>query len=403
MCAGLRYLFVDMNSYFASVEQHLRPELRGKPVAVVPMMSDTTCCLAASYEAKASGVKTGTPVREARQMCPGIRLVEARTEKYIHLHHRIVAAVDSCLPVSAVLSIDEMVCKLWGTDRTPAAACDLAQRVKQAIAAQTGPELRCSIGIAPNRFLAKTASDMQKPDGLTLIQLDELPCKLSTLRLTDLCGIGPRMAFRLAQAGIFSVDQLCRATESELSHAWGSQVLGKAWWRKLRGEDVPEQPTQRRSVGHSHVLPPELRTDALARRVLIRLLHKAAVRLRSLRYWTRALAVQVSFLGRGDWHACQSFPAAQDTLTLIQAVNQLWQKKPPGKPLKVGVVLQDLVAVKNAPGSLLTEDRRNLELSRAMDQVNQRFGSDRLYFGGMHHMADCAPTRIAFTHIPDVA
>ena len=112
----LNWLFVDMNSYFASVEQDSRPELRGRPVAIVPMMADTTCCIAASYEAKAFGVKTGTIVADANRMCPEIVLVEARHEIYVDFHHRIVEAVESCLPVTAVLSIDEMACRLLGRE-----------------------------------------------------------------------------------------------------------------------------------------------------------------------------------------------------------------------------------------------------------------------------------------------
>ncbi len=113
----LNWLFVDLNSYFASVEQQVRPDLRGRPVGVVPMTADTTCCIAASYEAKAYGVKTGTVVADAKRMCPGLVLVEARHELYVEYHHRIVEAVESCLPVTTVLSIDEMACRLMGRER----------------------------------------------------------------------------------------------------------------------------------------------------------------------------------------------------------------------------------------------------------------------------------------------
>src|ERR1017187_6716493 len=126
----LNWLFVDMNSYFASVEQDARPELRGHPVAIVPMMADSTCCIAASYEAKACGVKTGTIVAEAKRLCPGLVLVEARHELYVAYHHRIVEAVESCLPVTAVLSIDEMACRLRGRERPLVAALELGRRVK---------------------------------------------------------------------------------------------------------------------------------------------------------------------------------------------------------------------------------------------------------------------------------
>src|ERR1700685_287234 len=113
----LRWLFLDLNSYFASVEQELRPELRDRPMAVVPLLADTTCCIAASYEAKSYGVRTGTQVGEAKRLCPGIVLVEARHELYVDYHHRVVEAVESCLPVTSVMSIDEMACRLLGREQ----------------------------------------------------------------------------------------------------------------------------------------------------------------------------------------------------------------------------------------------------------------------------------------------
>src|SRR5579859_7553995 len=144
----LNWLFVDLNSYFASVEQQDRSELRGVPVGVVPMMADTTCCIAASYEAKAHGVKTGTMVADAKKMCPNIVLVEARHEIYVDYHHRIVEAVENCLPVTAVMSIDEMACRLMGRERPLLAALDLGRKVKATIREKVGPMLRSSVGLA---------------------------------------------------------------------------------------------------------------------------------------------------------------------------------------------------------------------------------------------------------------
>src|SRR5258708_35644206 len=96
----VNWLFLDLNAYFASVEQQVTPALRGKPVVVVPVMADSTCCIAASYEAKAYGIKTGTRVGDAKKLCPGLRLVEARHELYVLYHHRIVDTVASCVPVA---------------------------------------------------------------------------------------------------------------------------------------------------------------------------------------------------------------------------------------------------------------------------------------------------------------
>ena len=106
----LRCLFVDFNSYFASVEQQDDPRLRGRPVGVVPVMAETTCCIAASYAAKAYGVKTGTPVWEARQRCPDIVLLQARPARYVEVHHALMAAIEDCIPHGKAESIDEVPC-----------------------------------------------------------------------------------------------------------------------------------------------------------------------------------------------------------------------------------------------------------------------------------------------------
>ena len=396
------YLLVDMNSYFASVEQQNRPELRGRPVGVVSMLVETTCCIAASYEAKACGVKTGTLVRDARRLCPGIELVEARTTLYVATHQKIVAAVDSCLPVTQVLSIDEMVCELRGPDKATDAAFNICRDIKTAIRQRVGSNLKCSIGLGPNRLLAKLAADMQKPDGLTTIRREELPERLFSLKLTDFSGIGRRMEARLHKRGITTVEQLCRLSKSEMSRIWGSELIGRSWWQRLRGEDVPEPRTHRSSVGHSHVLPPAWRNAAMARSVVIRLLHKAAARLRRIGYWTGSLTLSVSYLGRDGWHERVKVAPCQDTLTLIRELGPLWDRRPRGKLLKVGVVLGDLVPQYEIAPSLFEDDRKLTSLAHIMDQLNGKFGDRAVFFGGMHGAEGAAPARIAFNHIPDI-
>jgi len=204
----LRSLLVDFNSYFASVEQQVEPRLRGKPLGVVPMMADTTVCIAASIEAKKFGVKTGTKVGDAKKMCPGIEFVVARHELYIDFHHRAVAVVDSFAPVRAVLSIDEMDCELTGRWREPERAMKIARDVKAGLSSRIGECLRTSIGIGPNTFIAKTASDMVKPDGLVMIQKSELPDRLFELPVRALSGVGKQMEKRLAQFKIHTVRDL---------------------------------------------------------------------------------------------------------------------------------------------------------------------------------------------------
>ena len=318
----LRALYVDFNSYFASVEQQLQPELRGRPVGVLPVLADTTCCIAASYEAKRCGVKTGTSVRDARRLCPDIRLVEARPAVYVERHHRLVEAVECCLHVERVLSIDEMACRLTGSDTRRERALAIARQIKHAIQDAAGSEIRCSIGIAPNTFLAKVASDMEKPDGLVVIEQADLPEALYGLGLRDLCGIGKAMEQRLLRHGIHSVRALCAAGREALRTAWGS-IEGERMHARLRGEELPEQPSQRASVGHSHVLPPELRTPEAAFSVLHRLLQKAAMRLRSYGCVAGALHVKVKFQDGGRWEQQARFDQTGDTLQLLGALDRL--------------------------------------------------------------------------------
>ena len=293
--ADLNWLFVDLNSYFASCEQQDLPDLRGQPVAVVPMMADTTCCIAASYEAKAYGVKTGTIVADAKRMCPGIILVEARHELYVDYHHRIVEAVESCLPVTAVLSIDEMACRLMGRERPLLAAMELGRKVKARIREQVGPMLRSSVGLATNRYLAKIASDMEKPDGLVALTLDVLPEALSRLTLRDLPGIGARTEKRLNEKGIHTMPELLALNCEQAGELWGS-VWGERLWHWLQGQDFDMAETEHlKSISHSHVLAPEMRTAEKAWAVAHKLLHKAAMRLRSGRLWASSIGLAVGF------------------------------------------------------------------------------------------------------------
>lgn len=402
---GIHYLFLDMNAFFASVEQQLRPELRGKPVAVVPMLAETTCCIAASYEAKRYGIKTGTLVQDARLLCPRLELVEARPREYIRVHHQILQAVDSVLPVEAVLSIDELVCKLMGREKEPENALQLGRQVKEAIYRRVGGQLRCSVGLGPNRFLAKVAAEMHKPDGLTLLQPSDLPHRLYSLQLRDLPGIGPGMEQRLFKHGVTTVEGLYRLSALQIAQVWGSRVHGFAWWHRLRGADLPETPTRRRSLSHSHVLPPVFRSEAGARAVLTRLVHRAAARLRHEGYWAGSLALFLRFLDGGEkrkWDAYIRIQPSQDTLTLLRVALGLWQQKPEGTPFKVGIALGSLTPELELSWPLFESEQKLVRLAQAMDKANSKYGPQALYFAGMHRTEQSAVTRIAFNRIPDL-
>ncbi len=399
----LRALFVDFNSYFASVEQQEQPELRGRPVAVVPMQTDSTSCIAASYEAKAFGVKTGTNVGEARRMCPGIVFVESRTRTYVEYHHRLIAAVESCLHVEKVLSIDEMVCELAGRWREREAALSLAHKIKATIAHHVGASMKCSIGIAPNRFLAKTASDMEKPDGLVVLEQRDLPHALHRLELRDFTGIGRKMEQRLHAHGIYTSEQLCAAGREKLREVWGG-IEGERLHDELRGDLVHRSASERGTVGHSHVLGPEFRNEPGARAVAHRLLQKASARMRKLGYASQSLALAIKYVGGARFADEMRLSATQDTLALERALEELWERgrRTEADPFYVGVTLGRLLEENEFTPSLFERDQRQARLARTVDDLAEKLGKHAAYFAGAHAALGSAPPRIAFQSIPDL-
>ncbi len=293
--SGLRWLFVDMNSFFASCEQQKNPDLRGHPVAVAPMLVDTTCAIAASSEAKIFGIKTGTPIWEARKRCPHIRIVQARPKLYVEYHHQICEAIETCIPVDAVLSIDEVACKLDTVQQRPEIARALAMSIKAVIRDRAGAFLTCSVGIASNKLLAKLASDMQKPNGLVLLLPEELPHAILHLELQDICGIGPNMKMRLNQAGITSIAGLWAADAQTLRRIWNG-VTGLRFHALLHGADLASPVNPTRSMGHQHVLAPEERTMEKATPIIRQLLVRAAQRLRSDGFYCRRLCLDIKWV-----------------------------------------------------------------------------------------------------------
>lgn len=427
--SGLRWLYVDFNSYFASVEQQLKPALRGKPVIVIPVETDSTCAIAASYEAKALGIKTGTPVHEAKRLCPDIKCVLASHQAYSSFHHRLIDEIENHIPVTDVCSIDEMACRLMDNETAPDVACDIARRIKRGIAQNVGEYVRCSIGIAPNRYLAKVATDLQKPDGLTVLLPQDIPGKLLHLGLRDLPGIGANMERRLRSHGLHDIRQIYELPARRLRAAWGS-IWGEKMWYQLRGIELPDEKTERHSIGHSHVLAPELRPPAQARLVARRLLIKAASRLRRMDYQARRLTLSVRIENGPRLAADMACAAARDNFTFLEMMETLWESLSQDigrqRLKKVSVTLSDLQDPQQAQvqGDLFappptpapvaasaagdvrpsaTQREKNEKISAVMDALNQKFGRDTVSLGQLpaQKLSRDTGTKIAFTRIPD--
>jgi DNA polymerase-4 len=409
----LGWLYVDLNSYFASVEQQLQPDLRGRPVAVVPVMSRTTCAIAASAEAKKHGVKTGTRIYDAEVLCPDLVLVPARHQLYVEFHQKIVAEIDRHLPVEQVCSIDEVACRLSGSQCEETRAVDIARAVKRGICTSIGECLTSSVGIAPNKFLAKVATKLQKPDGLVVLRPSDMEARMAARPLSFLTGIGANMELRLQAAGIADFAALWALSPRAARRAWGS-IEGERFVLQLHGVDLAERPSERRSIGHSRVLEPALRPAAQARLVARRLLLKAAMRLRRYGLSARLLGLSVRSVD-GERHGADVRLAepSQDSFVFLRALEKLWAavRREHAAPAykKIGVVLADLMPVAEVmPDLFASAEAQRLRAKRQallplLDRLNHRYGRDAVHFGLRPAAAtDYLGAKIAFTRIPEI-
>lgn len=401
-------LYLDMNSYFASVAQREEPALRGRPVGIVTTLNDGAACIAASYDAKARGIGVGTRMRDAKAMCPGIVFRPARHDVYVQYHHRIKDAIERVIPVSGTHSVDEFSCIIPPSVQDLPKAIQLAETARQSIYTNVGEALRCSIGLGTSTLLAKLAGELQKPDGLEWLVPEVMPEKIAHLRLKDLPGIGWRMEPRLHAAGISDIRTLYAMEPRHARRVWGG-VQGERFLRALQGEDIPDPTTKAHSFAHGQMLTPVNRTPQGARLVSRRLLIKAATRLRRAEYFATYIRIWLKCGVRGRYNAGGSMPATQDSFRLLEIFHSLWNTMEPVKPFKVGVMLgglvpkhehiPDLFETRDAPGAQTERER----LCSLVDKINQKYGSDTIIYGEKPiEMVPYSGAKIAFGRIPEI-
>lgn len=387
-------LYIDMNSFFASVEQHENPNLLGRPVAITALTNDAGCCVAASYEAKALGVTTCTSVRDAKRICPDITLIPSRHRLYVKYNLRIAEILDQMAELERIRSVDEFQLGLSGPAAEEAGAFDLVRRMKARVAHEIGPAIRFSAGIGPNHLLAKIAGKLEKPDGCQWLSPRNMPDRLSDLALDDLPGISRGVMAKLDRAGIRDIPALYALDPRHARMIWNS-VEGERFVRALQGENIPLGSTSRHGYGNSKILGPDARTLKQAYLVSRWLLSKSANRLRRDGYVSRRVSIHARF-GEGGWARSIKCEANADTPYLLALHRQMWleirDRKRPRVVLSVGVHLGDILPLRNRCGDLLHplapgELRRGEKVSALADQINGRFGRETITFGAdrPHH------------------
>ncbi|MDP8219212.1 MAG: DNA polymerase IV [Candidatus Theseobacter exili] len=364
-------LHIDMDAFFASVEQRTKPFLRGKPVAVTGS-EQRTVITTSSYEARAFGVKTGMTKYEAKKLCPDIILVAGNNHKYTYTCSQIVKILKSITPMIEVYSIDESFLDLAGLQKKP---IDIGYEIKQRIWEEFG--LTCSVGIAPNKLIAKLASNMNKPDGLKIISKNMVPEILENISVNELWGIGRKLTQHLAAMNIYTCGQLGRFPVSCLRRRFG--VTGEHLHKMGLGTaETPLTPTDKsldaKSVGHSMTLPKDITSrQEIARKILL-LTERVGRRMRRDGLSAKVVGITIRY---NNFHTfCRQKTLAKsvwDTKSIYVALISIYNKLSLKLPVRlVGVKVSHLFQDCTIP--LFEEEKKSRNLVLAVDKVSANFG-----------------------------
>lgn len=384
-------MHIDLNSCFATIEQQARPMLRGRPVAIVNRRTDTTAIVTASYEAKAMGVKVGMKLREAKVLCPAIICLESDPSKYRYVYHRLLAIMQEYSAHVTMKSIDEGVIDFHNTsaDIQGRDLVEIGMEIKQRLKDEIGIWMRCNIGIATNRFLAKTAASLHKPDGLEVITSQNIRQVLGELQLTDLTGIAHRNEARLNGVGIMTPLQFLDSDSITLHRIVFKSVVGDWWYKRLRGWEVDDVATDIKRVGRQYVLESfSLSYEEILQR-LHHLCESVGSRLRSQQKSARGMYVYAKTLQHGYWHSSSLsiLPFSSDRTIFAQA-KRLFDKAPDGLK-EIGIHCYELEPLEDPQISLFHDQVvREQQVTSAIDDINKRYGERTV------HSADTLGTGI---------
>ncbi len=389
-------LHLDMNSYFASVEQQANPFLRGKSVGVCATKTPNGCIVASSKEAKAKGIKTGCRVKDALFLDPNVVLVEYDSNKYRTTTRRIFDILLRYTDRIEPYSIDEAFLDLTGFVQTFQEAMNLGRTMQSAIQREVGEWLTCSIGIAPTRWLAKFAGDTAMKGTIQALERDDLPAYYEQFALTDAWGINVRMERRLQRLGIFTLNGLRTADPQRLMSAFGK--IGYFLWADVNGVELDGLilEGQPKSIGHSHVLVNRTERD-LPKRVLMKLCEKTGRRLREKNLEAHGISVWWSFLEGGGYHASQRVGKALfDTRDLFRAAYaHLVPCLLDHTILALAVSTYNLIP-RSRQLSFFEDVESRDRLAHALDRVNNRYGEFTVFRGSMWKTQRHAPDRVGF-------
>ena len=368
-------MHIDINAFFAAVEQQSNPALRGRPVAVVGSQQ-RTIILTASYEAREYGIKTGMTLYEARQKCPQLHLIAANNRLYTHVSSRIIEVFQDYTPWVEVFSVDEAFLDVSGSVNYFGSVERIAYLIKSRLRKRFG--LTCSIGIAPNKLPAKLASDMHKPDGLVFVRPEDISGLLENLPVSELCGIGGRTEQKLNRMGIFTCGQLGRFPVARLKAVFG--VIGDRLALMGQGIDpspviAPDQEPAVKTVGHSMTLRQDISNREHIARFLLQLAEMVGRRARRYGVAGRTVTLTVRYADFVTFSRQQvQSVAISRSEEIYRAAWRIFDGLLLVQPVRLlGLRLSSLQCHERQLPLFPAEPRRE-QLTRSLDAVNDRYG-----------------------------
>jgi len=396
-------MHVDLNSCFASIEQQANPLFRGRPIAIAAYTTPNACVLAPSIEAKRFGIKVGFSVREAQQVCPNIIILAPDTEKYRVIHKQFIKILMDYSSAVTPKSIDEAIVDFSDPALHTLDLELIGKEIKHRLKTEIGQSILCNVGIATNRFLAKTAAGLHKPDGLDIITHKNLLDTYQNMTLLDICGINLRYERRLNINGIYTPLQFFNSSIPKLQKQVFKSIVGYHWYARLRGWETDNIDFSQKSISHEYSLHKKSHDFYELSKILMKMCERVGRRLRSSNQIAKGIYFRCAYTDNNEFHQSKTFAnsiiyASDD---LYKHAEKLFKDQFTGKTVRLFAVGCFNLSPED-PEQLELFNPKKQQLVKAMDKINDRYGEFIVSTARMLDTNSEALDRIAFGKVKEM-